>query len=94
MATISIIIPCYNGWKYMENCLQSLEKQTILPDEIIVMDDCSTDDSFAQLSAYTATSVLPLRVLRNEKNSGPGFSREVASQLVTSDYVAFCDCDN
>lgn len=92
--TVSIIIPCYNGWRYFENCLKSLENQTILPDEVIIVDDCSTDDSFIQIKNYADNSKLKINLLKNGKNSGPSVSRMNALLKATSDYVCFCDCDD
>ena len=48
MSTIAVIIPCYNGWKHMSECIASLEKQTVPPDQVIFIDDCSKDDSYLQ----------------------------------------------
>lgn len=94
MKTLSIIITCFNGWKYMENCLKSLENQTVIPDEVIIVDDCSTDDTFNQLKNYQAKSKLNIKIIKNEVNSGPGVSRENGLKNATMDHVAFCDCDD
>ncbi len=94
MNTISIVIACYNGWKYMDKCLAGLENQEIKPDEIIIVDDCSTDNSYEQLLNYKKNSKLNLKLVRNDKNSGPGYSREVGIRMATSKYIAFCDSDD
>ena len=94
MKTISIIITCYNGFEYMDYCLRALENQTSVPDEIIIVDDCSTDDSLEKLKKYQSSSNLNIKIIKNEVNSGPGFSRESGLKNATSDYVAFCDCDD
>ncbi len=91
---ISIIMPCYNGWKYMEKCLDSFENQTKKPYEIVVCDDCSTDDSFEKLTEYASKSSLNFNIIKNERNSGPGVSRDNAIKIAKGDYVAFCDCDD
>lgn len=94
MATLSIVIPCYNGWKYMNNCLKKLEEQTRLADEVIIIDDCSTDKTYYELIKYSKQSNLNISVLHNEHNLGPGKSREVAINKATKEYIAFCDCDD
>ena len=94
MNTVSIVIACFNGWKYMGKCLESLENQVIKPDEIIIVDDYSTDDTYEQLKKYKYNSKLNIKLLRNDKNSGPGYSREVGIKTSSSKYVAFCDCDD
>ncbi len=93
-SNISIVIPCYNGWKYMQKCLESMEHQSILPYEILVIDDCSTDDSYAKLNEYAANTELNLIVLRNQTNVGPGISRKYGIEASRGDYIAFCDCDD
>ena len=45
MDSVSVIIPNYNKAEYLRECVQSILKQTLLPDEILVVDDCSNDDS-------------------------------------------------
>lgn len=92
--TFSVIIPCYNGWKYFFKCLNSLENQTILPNQVIVVDDCSTDNSYEQLLNYSKNSKLNIIVLKNEINSGPSVSRKNGLNYVTSSHVLFCDCDD
>lgn len=92
--TFSIIIPCYNGWKYIGKCLVSLENQTYKPNQVIVVDDCSTDDSYIMLQNYARTSSLNIEVVQNTQNSGPSISRKNALKMVTSAYVCFCDCDD
>lgn len=78
----------------MKNCLSSLENQTVLPDEVIIGDDCSTDDSYFRLSEYAQTAKFKVIVFKNEENKGPGYTRNRAKDYVTSNYVAFCDCDD
>lgn len=92
--TISVIIPCYNGWKYIEKCLFALEQQTQKVDEIIIVDDCSTDGSYNQLLHYSLNSTLNIKLISNEENSGPGQSRKNGIMNATSNYIAFCDCDD
>ena len=94
LRTLSIIIPCYNGWKYFEKCLQSLEKQARFFDELIIVDDCSSDNTVEQLKNYARLSGLNIKLIVNNKNLGPGRSRENGLAYATGEYVAFCDCDD
>ncbi len=91
---IAVVIPCYNGWKYMYRCLESLEKQTLAPKQVIIADDCSTDGSYAELVNYSKNCPLTVSVIKNDVNQGPGKSREHALMHVDAKYVAFCDCDD
>lgn len=45
MPTISVIIPVYNAEKYLQNCINSIQKQTYRDYEVIIIDDGSTDES-------------------------------------------------
>lgn len=92
--SLTIVIPCYNGWKYMSKCLDSLENQTVQPDKIIIIDDCSTDDSVKRVEEYISSSKLDMQIIKNEKNVGPGQSRANAVKYVQTEYVAFGDCDD
>lgn len=78
----------------MENCLNSLENQTVIPEEVIIVDDCSTDNSLNELKKYQDLSKLNIKIIANEKNSGPGVSRKNGLEYAKSNYVAFCDCDD
>lgn len=91
---VSVIIPCYNGWQYMKKCLESLENQTVPPYEVIVVDDCSTDDSYFRLMEFSRRTSLNFVVLKNEINMGPGISRKNAVDVSQGEYIAFCDCDD
>lgn len=94
MCSLSIVIPCYNGWKLMTRCLEAFENQTVAPDEIIFIDDNSNDESYESLLKYANASRLNIIVLQNEINRGPGYSRKIGISVASSEYVAFCDCDD
>lgn len=94
MSKLSVIIPCYNASPYIMRCLDSLYKQDFSDFEIIVVDDCSTDDTFAVLSKASEQSPIKITTLRNEQNSGPAYSRRAAAQVCQSEYLAFCDADD
>lgn len=94
MVSISVIIPCYNSFHLMGKCLDSLENQTYKDFEVVIVDDHSEDDSFENLINYRNNSKLNLKILRNEMNCGPGFSRNVGLNNTSSEWVAFCDSDD
>lgn len=93
-ARISVIIPCYNGWKYIQKCFEHLENQSVLPYEVIVIDDCSTDDSFQRIEDYSKVSKLNIILQRNITNSGPGKSRQLGISVASGQYLSFCDSDD
>ena len=94
MSKISVIIPCHNSFKLMKNVICSLENQTFRDFEVIVVDDCSDDDSYEKLMNYKEKSKLEVTVLKNDKNSGPGAARNLAINYSTSEWLAFCDSDD
>lgn len=94
MPVFSIIIPCYNSWSFMTQCLQSLEYQSFKDFEVIFVDDCSTDDTYSQLLNYQRNCNFRTVILRNETNKGPGKSRCYAVSQATGDYIAFMDSDD
>lgn len=94
MAKISVIIPCYKAAEYIEKCLRSLEVQTFRDFDVILVDDCSPDDTERVVAAYGETSALEIAYLKNEKNSGPAVSRNNAIAASTAEYVCFCDSDD
>ncbi|MBL7141705.1 glycosyltransferase family 2 protein [Patescibacteria group bacterium] len=66
---IAIIIVCYNGREYLPDCLNSLKKQTLLPNEIVVVDNASTDGSQEFLSKFKSQG-LGFKVILNNRNNG------------------------
>ena len=95
---ISVIIPMYNAEKYIGECLQSLLNQTLKNLEVIIVDDCSTDNSLA-----VAEKFIPAFEEKNNKlvtitltqNSGcPGIPRNIALDYAKGKYIYFLDSDD
>lgn len=91
---ISYIIPCYNSSQYIKKCLDSFEGQTVPPYEIVIVDDCSNDDSLKVIENYKRNSKLNIIVLENERNLGPSLSRKRGIDFSSGDYIAFADSDD
>src|SRR5262245_27676203 len=66
-ADLSVVIPNYNHAPYLPRCLGALLSQSVLPREIIVLDDASTDNSVAVVKCLAGRSPL-IRLVRNEQN--------------------------
>lgn len=88
-ARVSIIIPCYNGSKFIRATLESALGQTRLPHEIIVIDDGSTDDSAAIAESFGP----PVRVIR-QKNQGESVARNRGLGEAVGTHVLFLDADD
>jgi glycosyltransferase involved in cell wall biosynthesis len=94
MASISIIIPCYNAKNYLERCIKSIAHQTYKDFELIIVDDCSQDDTIIIAERLMKEYNINGRCLKNDKNLGPSLTRKHGIQEATSDFIAFCDSDD
>ena len=93
----SIIIPCFNGKKYIGQCLKSIAENTqgeTNSIETIVIDDASTDGSREWLRSISqGNKKMPLRVIFNDKNVGPAQSRNIGAKIARGRYFLFLDAD-
>ena len=96
MPAISIIIPMYNAEKYIGDCLNSVLNQTFADFEVIVVDDCSTDNSCAVVKSYAEKFNGRLKLLSTEKNSGGGgyVPRNIGLKISGGEYIFFVDADD
>ncbi|MBP9841532.1 MAG: glycosyltransferase family 2 protein [Simkaniaceae bacterium] len=92
-ATLSVIIPNYNHGRYLRELLLSLLTQSRLPDEIIVVDDGSTDDSVSVIEAIAEQNQC-IKLHRNPKNLGVVATLNRAIDLASGDYLTFPSADN
>lgn len=90
---VSVIIPCYNVEKYLENCLDSILTQNYKNLEIILVDDCSTDDTWKIIKKYQKKYDNVVGI-QNDKNRGAGYSRNSALKIASYDYISFIDSDD
>ena len=91
---VSVVVPCYNGARYLRATLDSVLRQTHRVLELIVVDDCSTDDSPAIVEAL-AVQDPRVRLLRLARNHGtPGGPRNAGVRNSLGDWVAFLDADD
>lgn len=90
---ISIIIPVYNAEKYIEVCLKSCLEQTFGDIEIIVVNDCTPDDSM-KIIKKLADADSRIIMLANEVNKGQGAARNKGINNAKGEYVLFLDSDD
>ena len=90
---ISVIIPVYNVSAYIEQCLLSIINQTFKELEIIVIDDCSQDDSFVKIQRI-AQSDQRIRVFQNAVNQRAAESRNIGLRNAAGEYIGFVDSDD
>lgn len=89
---ISIALAIYNGAKYLKELLSSLENQTVKPLELVVVDDCSSDDSIKIVQDFPLS--FEKKVCSNEKNMGPVYTFKKLAELCSGNFIAFCDQDD
>ncbi len=90
MKSISVIIPIFNGGRYIRETVQSVLDQTLKPDEIIVVDDGSTDDTPRILETLSETGIIVIR----QENSGAGSARNRGIEAANGSLIAFLDADD
>jgi glycosyltransferase involved in cell wall biosynthesis len=91
--TLSVIIAAYNAGEYIGRALESVASQTRAPDEVIVIDDGSTDDTADHIKAFQKRSSLNV-ILQQQANKGLPATRNIGVRSSRSDLVAFLDADD
>lgn len=92
--SLTVVIPNYNNEKYIEKCINSVFEQTYSKMyQVIIVDDCSTDNSL-QILEKLAEKYPKLYFVRLESNKGVSNARNMGLQLVQTKYVTFIDSDD
>lgn len=95
MATISIVVPVYNAAKYIEQTVSMVQKQTYTDWELILVEDCSKDESRKVLqNLENSLRDSRIRVIYKEKNEGAAKARNTGVMAATGEYLAFLDADD
>ncbi|MCT7505802.1 glycosyltransferase [Aliarcobacter cryaerophilus] len=90
---ISVVIPVYNSELYIDECLQSILKQTIVENiELICVNDGSNDSSLGILNMYKTK--FPNMIIIDQKNAGSAIARNNGLQIANGEYVYFVDNDD
>lgn len=91
--TVSVIIPVYNAGKFLEGTLLSAINQSYQDMEIVLVDDCSTDNS-AEIIKRLQSDHPNIIYHRQEKNQGAAVARNTALNIAKGRFVAFLDSDD
>lgn len=91
---ISVAMATFNGDRFLREQLDSLAAQSRLPDELVVCDDGSSDQTLEILRDFSRTAPFPVRIYRNPKKLGYGDNFLTAAGMCTGDWIAFCDQDD
>ena len=89
--TISVVIPLYNRREEIARALASVLRQSRAPDEIVVVDDASRDDSADAVAALRESRI---RLLRHERNRGAAAARNTGIAAAQGDWIALLDSDD
>ncbi len=89
---VSIITPSYNTAKYIGETIRSVQAQTYENWEMIIVDDCSTDNTDEVVLEYLSDT--RIKYLKNDKNSGAAISRNYALREARGKWIAFLDSDD
>lgn len=87
--TITLIVPIYNKAPFLKRCLDSIKNQTVPFDEVILIDDCSTDGSAKIMLEYE-----PSKHILHTANKGVSYSRNEGIAEAYGDYICFLDADD
>lgn len=90
---VSVITPSFNCVEYIEETIMSIQAQTYKNWELLITDDCSTDNSREIILEYCAKDPR-IRLFKLEKNSGAGKARNNSIKEAKGKYIAFCDSDD
>jgi glycosyltransferase involved in cell wall biosynthesis len=94
MSSISVVMTTYNGSRFLVAQIESILNQTKCSDEIVIVDDCSTDNSYEILQNYQLKYPGLIRAYQNTSRLGINKNFEKAAQLATGDLIFFSDQDD
>tara|TARA_B100000989_G_C19451550_1_gene431979 strand:+ start:1 stop:864 length:864 start_codon:yes stop_codon:yes gene_type:complete len=86
---ISIYVPVYNGEKTIENCINSILSQSLKPKNIMIINDCSNDNTLEILKGYGNK----INIHNNTQNSGVSYCRNLAINEIKTRFIASIDAD-
>ena len=90
MTKISLILPAYNGEKYIKNAIDSVLQQSLGDFELIVVDDGSTDSTSTIIKGFEDERIMII----SQENLGPGAARNNALDVACGEYVMYLDSDD
>lgn len=93
----SVIIPAFDAALTLADCLASVATQSLLPKQVLVVDDCSRDSTQTEAERFRAVFVpkgIAFDYMRMSSNGGPSKARNAGMRAATEDLVAFIDADD
>ena len=93
MSSISIVMPAYNAARFLPETIASVVAQTCRDWELLVADDCSTDDTRRVVARHAAGDAR-IRLIALPRNGGPAMARQAALEVARGRFIAFLDSDD
>jgi glycosyltransferase involved in cell wall biosynthesis len=93
MAKVSVIVPCFNHARFLDDSISSILGQSYTDLELIIVDDCSTDASWQAIEKFASCDPR-VKGLRHEQNKGLSRSRNDGLRVASGDFIGFCDSDD
>jgi len=90
---VSVIIASFNSERYLEECINSINQSKKKPEQIIIVDDCSTDNSL-ELSKKLRNNNKNISLFEMKKNSGAAEARKYALEYANQNYICYVDSDD
>lgn len=90
---VSLYIPVYNAEKYLDSVVQAVMAQTYPIQEVLIINDGSTDNSKEIVKRYTVNAKYPVRLINHDKNQGLGAARNTGVRNCKTEYIASIDSD-
>ncbi|KON86548.1 glycosyl transferase [Sporosarcina globispora] len=90
---ISIITPSFNSSKYISSAIQSVKAQTFQNWEMIIIDDCSSDETLEKVKSEMKHESR-IKVIQLQKNMGPAYARNIGITAAKGNYISFLDSDD
>lgn len=91
---VSVVIPMYNSQEFISECIDSVLAQTYQNIELIIVDDCSTDDSVSVVQTYCEKGDRVKLIKLSSNSGGPAKPRNVGIKASHGKYIAFIDADD
>lgn len=93
-APVSVIIPCFRCAKTIARAVDSVYRQTLIPTEVILIDDASGDETMSMLLQIQSLHMGWVKILKFETNQGVANARNAGWDIATQPYIAFLDADD
>jgi glycosyltransferase involved in cell wall biosynthesis len=88
---ISVIIPAYNSSKFIKRVVTSVLLQTYENFELVIVDDCSTDNTVELVESFTDKRI---KIVKHQQNTGAGVARQSGLKEATGEFIMFIDSDD